>query len=248
MGDHCCIKTVFFDLGQTLVELSSLKLCMYNSLKKNITQLNVDLNELMYKWGYKTHELFIEYREKNFIDTIEMHILGLKNVLENYEINISDRVAQIIVNDVWYNFIENNNLYPNTRNVLEKLKKSGYNLGLITNSELYIVNGILQKHNLNNFFNVKVISGVVKTYKPNPILFEIAIELAKCTPNEGIYIGDSEIDIKGAKKVGLITVIVRRNEIPDPGVGIKPNYRINSLLELPELVSNINKIQTSRVG
>lgn len=230
------------------MELSSLKLCMYNSLKKNLTQHNVDLNELMYKWGYKTHELFVEFREKSFIDTIEIHTLGLKNILNNYEINISDKLARVIVDNVWDNFIENNNLYPNTRNVLEKLKKSGYKLGLITNSELFIVNGILQKHNLNDFFDVKVISGVVKAYKPNPILFEIAIDLAKCNPEEGIYIGDSEIDIKGAKKVGLKTVIIRRNEIPDLGVGLKPNYRINSLFELPELVFKINKIQTFEAG
>jgi HAD superfamily hydrolase (TIGR01549 family) len=244
----CCIKTVFFDLGQTLVELSSLKLCMYDSLMKNLTQFNPDFNELMYKWGYKTHELFVKYREKDFIDIIEMHILGLKNVLENYEINIPNRLVHDMVDDVWYNFIENNNLYPNARNVLEKLIKSGYKLGLITNSELFIVNGILQKHNLIDFFDVKVISGVVKAYKPNPILFEIAIELGKCTPGEGIYIGDSEIDIKGAKKVGLITVIICRNEIPEQTIGLKPNYRINSLLELPDLISKINKYQTLGVG
>jgi HAD superfamily hydrolase (TIGR01549 family) len=197
---------VFFDLGQTLVELSSLKSCMYISLKKNITIQNADLTELMYKWGYKTHELFLEYREKEFIDTIEIHILALKEVLNNYEIKISDREARKIVYDVWYNYIEKNNLCSNTRDVLVKLKNLGYRLGLITNSELFIVNGILKKNKLDDFFDVKVISGVVKAYKPNHLLFEIAIELAKCTSKEILYIGDSEIDIKGAKKVGLKTV------------------------------------------
>lgn len=243
-----CINTIFFDLEQTLVELSNLKLCMYNALKKYITQPNIVLNELMYEWGYKTHELFIEYREKKFIDIIELHILGLKDVLNNYEIKISDGLANAIVKEVWYSFIENNRLYPNTKNVLEKLKKLGYKLGLITNSELNIVNGVLQKQGITHFFDVKVISGVVKVYKPNPLLFKIAIDLAKCAPSEGIYVGDSEVDIKGANKVGLITVIVHRDEIPDPCIGIIPNYRINSLLKLPDLVSKINKIQTLKIG
>jgi putative hydrolase of the HAD superfamily len=136
-------------------------------------------------------------------------------------------------------------LCPNTRDVLVKLKKLGYRLGLITNSELFIVNGILKKNKLDDFFDVKVISGVVKAYKPNHILFEIAIELAKCTSEEVLYIGDSEIDIMGAKKVGLKTVIVHRNEVPDIEIGIRPDYMINDLLELPNLVSKINKIHLS---
>jgi len=247
-NNHSFIKSIFFDLGQTLVELSYLKVCMYNALKKNLTSYNINLTELMYKWGYKTHHLFIEYREKSFIDTIEIHILGLKAVLNYYKIKISDELIRIIVNDVWYSFIENSRLYPNTIKILNSLKKNGYKLGLITNSEFFIVNGILQKHNLYEFFDAKVISGVIKLYKPNPQLFSNAIDLAECFPFEAIYVGDSEIDIKGANNIGMITVIVNRNEVPDPGVGIQPDYRINSLMELPDLISKIDKIQSIKFG
>lgn len=213
---------------------------MYTSLKKHLSYSHVDFNELMYKWGYETHRLFMEYREKNFIDTIEMHILGLKNILKTSKIDISDRLAHTIVENVWQDFIKNNKLCPDTMPVLNQLKKSGYKLGLITDSESNIVNNILQKHNLTDFFDVKIISGEIKIYKPNPLLFSEAINLAKCKPKEGIYVGDSEIDIKGAAEVGLTTVIVSRSEIPDPGIGIKPDFRIGSLSELPRIVSEIN--------
>jgi len=182
----------------------------------------------------------MKYREKNFIDTIEMQVLGLKNILREYEVNISNKLVHIIVKDVWQNFIKNNKLCPDAILVLNQLKKSGYKLGLITDSELNIVNSILQKHDLTDFFDVKVVSGKIKIYKPNPLLFSEAVNLAKCKPKEGVYVGDSEIDIKGAAEVGLITVIVSRSEIPDPGIGIRPDFRIGSLSELPELVSEIN--------
>jgi HAD superfamily hydrolase (TIGR01549 family) len=214
---------------------------MYNALKKNFTETDVDLKELMYKWGYKTHKLYTEHRQKNFINIIEIHILGLKDALDDYDIKISNELSYEIVNDVWNCFIKNNRLYPNTIEVLDKLKINGYKLGLITDSEFFIVNGILQKHNLDDFFDIKVISGIVKLYKPNSQLFKIAIDLSKCSPCEAIYIGDSEVDIKGAKNVGMITVIVNRNEIPDIEIGIQPNYRINSLKELPDLISKIKK-------
>lgn len=231
---------IFFDLGQTLIELSSLKLCMYNSLKNHLPQLPLDLNGLMYEWGYETHRLFMEYREKDFIDTIEMHFLSLKNILREPKVKISDELARLIVEDVWRDFIENNRLCPDTVPVLNKLKQSNYRLGLITDGELDIVDGILKKHDLADFFDVKVISGEIKAYKPNPLLFNEAINLAGYNPCEGMYVGDSEIDIKGAAEAGLTTIIVSRDEIPDHGIGIRPDYKINNLSELPELVGEIN--------
>ena len=61
-------------------------------------------------------------------------------------------------------------------------------------------------------FKMKVISSVLKSYKPNLSLFERALELAKCLPREAIYVGDSATDINGAKKLGMITVIIHRNK------------------------------------
>jgi HAD superfamily hydrolase (TIGR01549 family) len=213
---------------------------MYNSLKKHLSYPTIDFNELMFKWGYEMHRLFMEYREKNFIDTIEMEVQGLKNILREYKINISNKLVQTIVEDVWQDFIKNNKLCPDAILVLNLLKQSGYKLGLITDSESNIVDGILQKHGLTGFFDVKVISGEIKAYKPNSLLFREAVNLAKCKPREGMYIGDSEIDIKGAAEVGLVTVIVDRSEIPDHGIGIRPDFRIGNLSKLPEIVSEID--------
>lgn len=216
---------------------------MYNSLKKHLSQSNIDLNEIIYKWGHETHRLFMELREKNYINTMELNILSLKNILKTYKIGLSDNIIQTIVDNVWKDFIRNNKLYPDAIYALNQLKQSGYELGLITDGEPNIVDGILQKHNLTNFFNIKVISGKIQVFKPNPLLFYEAINLAKCKPSEGVYVGDSEMDVKGAVEVGLITVIVSRNEIPDPGIGIRPDFRMNSLFELPELISEIDPVK-----
>lgn len=243
MNGNSGIKVIFFDLGQTLIELSSFKKSMYNSLKKHLFQSNLNLDKLINEWGYETHRLFNEIRKKNYISIIKLNILSFKNILKIYKIGLSDKIIQTIVDNVWKDFIRNSKLYPDAIHALNRLKQSGYELGLITDSESNIVDGILQKHNLTNFFNVKIISGKVQAFKPNPLLFYKAIDLAKCKPNEGVYVGDSEIDIKGAVEVGLITVIISRIEIPDIGIGIRPDFRINSLFELPELVSKIDLIK-----
>jgi len=235
------IKAIFFDLGQTLVELSSITFCMYDTLKKKLPRLNVDLNELAFSWGYETYKLFNDLREKEFITTKEMHLLCLNKLLKIHKIDISDKLAYSIVKNVWDDFIKNNKLYPDTIPVLKLLKELEYKLGIITDCDLDVAEGIIRKHNLIDFFDVKVISSVIKSYKPDPLLFNKAIKLAKCTPCEGVYIGDSEIDIKGAKEIGLITVIVDRGEMQNQVLGIRPDFRISSLSELPGIISRLNE-------
>lgn len=233
-------KVVFFDLGETLIELSSFKSSMHNTLKKHLSQPALDFDEVLIRWGHETHRLFIKHREGDFIDIITMHFSSLKNILKTYDINITDELAQIIANDVWQDFIRNNKLCLDVMNTLNQLKQSGYKLGLITDSDLDIVNGIIQKHKLKNYFETIIVSSELEVYKPNLSLFNEAIKSAKCSPDEALYVGDSEMDIKGAVEVGMTTVIINRNEIPMPKIGIKPDFKINSLLELPKIMSEIN--------
>jgi len=215
---------------------------MYNSLKKHLPHLPFNYDELVNSWGYGTHELFLDCREKSFMNTRKIHLLSLRNVLELYKLDVTEGLAHNIVEEVWRDFIETSNLYPDVLPVLYQLKQSGYGLGLITDSDLDVAEGIIQRHNLTDFFEVKVVSGAVKAYKPNPLLFIEAIKLAKCNACEGIYVGDSEVDVKGAADVGLSTVIVKRNEIPDVKIGFEPDFKINSLMELPKILLEINKI------
>ena len=236
------IKAIFFDLGQTLVNLSYISVCMYKSLKKYLPQLAIDLNKLVYAWGYGTQELFMELREKEFICTKEMHFLCLKKILKANKIQLTDKLAHIMVEDVWQDFIENNRIYPDTIPVLNQLKQSGYKLGVITDCDLDVAEGIIKKHRLTDYFDVKVISSVIKSYKPDPIMFNEAIKLAKCAPKEGIYVGDSEIDIKGAREIRLTTVILdrERGKKQNQGMDIRPDFRINNLLELPKIISELD--------
>ena len=235
------IKIIFFDLGQTLVEeLSILAQCMHDSLKEYLPHITRDFNKLAYAWGYETHQLFMTVREKEFMSAREIHLLSLKQLLKTECIHVIDNQARTMVEDVWQAFIKHNTIYPDTIPVLNQLKRSGYKLGIITDCDEDVANGIIQKHNLANFFDVKVISGVVKAYKPDIRLFNEAIKLAKCTSYEGVYVGDSEIDVKGAKEIGLITVIIDRGGLKNQTLEIEPDFRIDALSELPKLISRMN--------
>jgi len=236
------IKVVFFDLGQTLVQLSSLSVCMENALTKHLPQLaTMNITNIVRNWGFGTHKLFLELREKDFLTMKEIHMLCLKQLLENENISLANGQGSQIVTDVWQMFGKTNTLYPDVISTLTQLKQSNHKLGIITDSDTDIVNSIVEKHHLTTFFDTNVISSEVKAYKPNPLLFEEGMKLVKCNAGEAIYVGDSEIDIKGANDVGLITIIVKRNELHDRIIDSEPDFRIKNLSELPQLIERINK-------
>ena len=250
------VKVIFFDMGQTLVELSPISECMHDSLKRHLSHLDVNLNDIVYLWGHETQNLFMELREKDFINIKDINFLSLKNVLKTYGISISTSRVRTIIEDVWQDFIDNNRLYPDSIPVLNQLKQLDYKLGIITDCDSDVATGIIQKHNLTNIFDVKVISGIIKAYKPNPYLFSKAMKLAKYSPCNGIYVGDSETDIKGAKEIGMIGIIIKRDtphkethltirpqSLPKVEKGIKntqPDFIIKSLFQLITIIKNIS--------
>lgn len=230
------IKYIFFDLGNTLVDMSILCKALYFGLKSVLSN-KVATEELVLKWEKESCKIFEHYcKEGEFYTVKKLQAMSLKNVLSEHGVDLAEPKLIDIVNEFWRYFIKNCKLYEDVLPILSKLIREGYELGLITNGDEENVIGTLKQHNLNNMFKTKVISSAIKNYKPNLLLFERALELAKCLPQEAIYIGDSVIDIYGAKKLGLITVLINRNKTQDNLVEIEPDFRIDNLQQLSTII------------
>ncbi len=199
----------------------------------------IDIERAIRRWGYGTHELFLTLREKQFITMKKIHALCLKQILEDEKVVLPDILQQRIVDNVWDRFAEINTLYPEVIPLLENLKRAEYTLGIITDSDSDIVESIIKKHSLWRFFTINIVSSELKAYKPNTLLFEKALEKACCSSKEGIYVGDSELDVKGAKDIGLTTVAVQRDELCDPLINKKPDFWIRNLSELLIIIDKI---------
>jgi putative hydrolase of the HAD superfamily len=62
-------------------------------------------------------------------------------------------------------------------------------------------------------------SAVVGAAKPDPAVFEAALEIAGAEPGEAVHVGDSlDNDVAGARAVGVRAVLVRREGEPPAGV------------------------------
>lgn len=103
-------------------------------------------------------------------------------------------------------------LFPETKDILDALRKRGFILGVISNfdSRIYDVCADL---GIMDCFDSFVISSETGFAKPSPEIFSIALKKNKVNPREAIHIGDSpRLDFYPARAVGINSILIDRED------------------------------------
>jgi putative hydrolase of the HAD superfamily len=119
-------------------------------------------------------------------------------------------------------------LFSDVPDALSRLRSRGMRLGVLSNFPPYLEE-TLKLHGVHGYFDFFVVSSLVGLEKPDPAIFELAIDRAGVPKEEILYVGDHlEDDIQGARAVGLPAILIDRHDRwPDAGC-----VRIRSLSEL----------------
>ena len=120
-------------------------------------------------------------------------------------------------------------LFDDVLTNLKNLKERHFILGLITNAKKDAV-AVYGKLGLDPYLDFIVTSEEAKTDKPDPAIFQLALEKAGVTPSEAIHVGDQyHVDIVGARGAGVTPILIDRFDLyPE----IKDCIRIRALSEL----------------
>lgn len=103
--------------------------------------------------------------------------------------------------------------FRETYDVLEKLKKEGYKLALISDTDCFTTDEVLDKYNMRMYFDDVTFSYKVNMLKTNPEMYKLVLENFKIDKSEALVVGDSiETDINGAKEAGIKAVLVDRKD------------------------------------
>lgn len=97
-------------------------------------------------------------------------------------------------------------LYPEVKSLIQKLYQQGFKLAVASSSTMKDIERCLIDNQLISYFDV-VLSGesFVKT-KPNPAIYECAIQKLGIKKEEAMVLEDSEVGISAAKSAGICTV------------------------------------------
>jgi REG-2-like HAD superfamily hydrolase len=101
------------------------------------------------------------------------------------------------------------NVRDRTAETLQELRRRGYRLGVISNADGRI-DPLLESVGLREHFEVVVDSGLVGIDKPDPRIFQHALErMGGLDPAEAVYVGDIyEIDVVGARAAGMRAILI----------------------------------------
>ena len=129
--------------------------------------------------------------------------------------------------------------YSDAQNILAALVDKGYKLGIIANQKLGTEKR-LESWGLRQYFDVIAASAEIGYAKPDKEIFEKAFELAGCTAEESVMVGDRlDNDIIPAKALGMKTVWIKNGlaqfQNIELGNGIA-DYQIHSLSEILQIL------------
>lgn len=122
--------------------------------------------------------------------------------------------------------------YEDVSEALRALKTAGVRLGVVSNWDASL-EGLLRELGLLPYFDDVVASAAVGYRKPNPIIFDLALERMGVAPERALHVGDlPEADGDGASSAGITPAIIDRDN-RHAGCAYR---RIASLKEIAGLV------------
>ncbi|WP_298473352.1 YjjG family noncanonical pyrimidine nucleotidase [uncultured Maribacter sp.] len=195
------VTDVFFDLDHTLWDFEKNSALTFSKiLAKN--DISVDLDTFLKVYVPANLNFWKLYREDK-ITKENLRYQRLKTVFESLNYPVSDKIIGVLSEEYIEYLSTYNHLFPYTVEILEYLKPN-YNLHIITNGFQEVQRKKLKNANIFDFFKVVIDSEQAGVKKPNPIIFNKALNEANVRPEQSLMIGDSlEADILGAKAVGF---------------------------------------------
>jgi len=127
--------------------------------------------------------------------------------------------------------------YDGVKRALRELQQT-YRLGIISDAQPCFALPEMKTMKIKKYFSVRVISGDYGFRKPDPRLFEWALEKLDVRPHEAIYVGnDMYRDIYGAQRAGMKTIFVDSNQGAKSYNDTAPDYYARDLFQVLEGVA-----------
>ena len=219
------IKSIIFDLDNTLIDFMTMKKLSCDAAISAMigAGLNADKQKAI-------KELFILYDKYGLEEkTIFQKFLKKLTKSIDYEILASGIVAYRRVRS---GYLEP---YPHVSEVLFELKQRGIKLAIVSDAPRLKAWIRLVSMKINHLFDAVVTFEDTKVFKPSTKPFLIAFKKLKLKPSECLMVGDRpERDIKGAKKLGMLTCFAKYGN--PKAKGSDADYEINDIKELLEIV------------
>ncbi|HEX2267509.1 MAG TPA: HAD family hydrolase [Actinomycetota bacterium] len=235
------VQAILFDFGHTLVDFQRTQEALhaaYEQIRSRIEAVAYmevpELLDLVERVAGGVDRLVEQSYEERRLQELDQAQL-LRDSFATIGFDLPDDILEHIVHLDHSAYSNSLTVTPEVMSTLEELHGRGYRMGLVSNLSLRhtLVTEDLDRLGLARFLGATVFSSEIGFRKPDPRIFQTALDRLRSDPAETVFVGDRLLDdISGAHAVGMRGVQTRQfrqEENPD----VLPDAVIDHLRELP---------------
>ncbi|ADU28731.1 HAD family hydrolase [Evansella cellulosilytica] len=223
------MKAVLFDLDNTLLDRDA---SVRSFVSHQYDRLSNYLNHIP-KETYINRFIHIEQRGYVWKDIVYQQLVE--------EFIIREISSDELLQDYIMEFRNHCIPFPNLNAMLDSLKESQLLLGIITNGKGKFQMDNIKALKIEDYFDLILISEWENLKKPDPRIFQRALEQLNVRAKSSFFVGDHpQNDIDGAHRVNMKTIWKRDHQWCD----VHADFIIDDLIEIPAIIhkDNISQI------
>lgn len=249
-SSHKRFDVVLFDLGDTLMYFDADWPAVFaearQALFQSLVSSGIALDKTFAADFYERMQAYYRERDIEFFEYTTRYILKTSldacGFLDTPD-QIIDRALADFHAVTQNHWLPEDDLLP----TLEAVRARGYRMAAISNAaDDYNTQVLIDKGRIRNYFDVIVTSAAEGVRKPNPKIFQAALERMKTAPQRAVMVGDTlGADILGARNAGIYSIwVTRRANTPANRAHrdtILPDQTIARLVELAALLDRLEE-------
>lgn len=218
---HAKIKLIAFDAFPIFDPRPVFKVVRQIYPKKGDAIVQIwKTKQFSYSWLRASGEQY-----KNFWDVTEESLLY---ATKSVGVSLNNEQKKRIMNTYL-----NLQPWPEVLSSLQELKRMGFKLTFLSNFTNKMLDSSMSRSHLRKFFSDTILStDIVKTFKPKPRAYEMAMDKFRLKKEEILFVPFAAWDVVGAKWFGYKTFWVNRAKQPRESLGPSPDGEGSSLEDL----------------
>jgi pyrophosphatase PpaX len=212
------IKAVLFDLDGTLINTNRLIIKSYQHTYKTHLGIDVEAKEIVRYFGEPLKTVLARYDKENAHELFKTY--------NEYNERLHDELSEG---------------YHGVTETVEKLKKAGLKVGIVTSKRRIMAERGLKLFGLYALMDCIVTMDDTTEHKPSAAPALEACRLLGTDPSEALMVGDSHYDIQCGQNAGCSTCLVKYTALSvEEIMEYKPDYAIDTFPELLDVIKKAN--------
>ena len=193
--------------------------------------------ELMLLWRTRQFEYtWLRVIEKRYCDFWKITGDALAYAAANLHIDLSSGRKESLLQAV-----QQMEFVPAGAAVVRQLKDWSIQLAILSNATPGMLQSAISRSNLEGIFDFVLSTHAIKTYKPDPAAYQLAITNFKVLKEQILFVVFGGWDAAGAKSFGYRTAWVNSSGLPPEELDVVPDFTCKNISAIPAYIKAINQ-------